>query len=283
MALRAYALALSLCLASAIQPAGAASDEDPDALKLEVEVGVASDYIYRGVSLSERKPSAHASIDVEKNGFYGFVQFAGVSLPNDPAVEITLTGGYRWTFADVDFDFGANYFDYPGQTLAPGAVNLNYWEYALQATHDINGVELQGTFAYSPNVSGTGAWGAYVEGQVTFDLPQLKLWKPIDWHLIASGGYWRFGNISPDLGGFPLPSYVNWQVGLAFDLTDQVTFDVSYYDTNLSRENCFVFTGDPAAILGGVANPVSNPLGLRSRLCGASVVGTLTFDFPDSK
>ena len=37
--------------------------------------------------------------------------------------------------------------------------------------------------------------------------------------------------------------------------------DLRYYDTNLSKENCFVFTGDPNARLGGRVDPVTNPAG----------------------
>ena len=61
--------------------------------------------------------------------------------------------------------------------------------------------------------------------------------------------------------------------------------DLRYYDTNLSKEDCFVFTGDPEATPGGAINPVSNPQGLRSQWCGAAFVGTLTatLDFPKSK
>lgn len=275
-----------------MRPAGAAADTDTDAAtpKVEIETAVASDYIYRGVSLSERKPTVRSSIDVESHGFYGFVQFASVSLPNSPAAELSLTGGYRWKFAEIDFDIGANYFYYPGQMLADGAANLNYWEYSLLATHSFENVgfkdsdlELKGTMAYSPDVSGTGARGAYLEGQVKYEFPAVTLWKRIDWSLIASAGYWRFGNTSPGQGGFPLPSYTNWRVGLAFELNDHVKLDLSYFDTSLSREDCFVFTGDTMATPGGIPNALSNPDGLRSRLCGASLVATLSgkFDLSD--
>ena len=72
-------------------------------------------------------------------------------------------------------------------------------------------------------------------------------------------------------GGFPLPAYLNWHAGVTF--THKVfNLDLRYYDTNLSRENCFVFTGDPNAQPGGRANPVTNPDGLVSRWCGATFV-----------
>jgi len=286
MALRAIGLAFlsSAALMALPVEGGAASEKDADdALSFEIDPLVQSDYIYRGVSLSARKPSAAVLATVDWHNFYLSGNFQSVSLPNDPALEVTLTGGYSWTSGKLELDVAANYFYYPGQMLTGTAANLNYWEYQLQATYDASPVKLQGTFAYSPNVSGTGAWGAYGEGQITYALPQLKLANPIDWQLIASAGYWRFGNTSPDQGGFPLPSYVNWRVGVAFTLNDAITFDLSYWDTNLSREDCFVFTGDPAASAGGAVDPIGNPLGLRSRLCGAALVGTLSAKIDSAK
>ena len=48
--------------------------------------------------------------------------------------------------------------------------------------------------------------------------------------------------------------------------------DLRYYDTNLSKEDCFVFTGDRSAVPGGRINPVTDPNGLLSSWCGATFV-----------
>ncbi|HTF42011.1 MAG TPA: hypothetical protein VK754_15640 [Propionibacteriaceae bacterium] len=58
---------------------------------------------------------------------------------------------------------------------------------------------------------------------------------------------------------------------------ESFNLDLRYYDTNLSKENCFVFTGDPGATPGGRINPVTNPQGLVSRWCSATVVAKLWF------
>lgn len=70
--------------------------------------------------------------------------------------------------------------------------------------------------------------------------------------------------------------------GLAFRHAP-LRFDLSYHDTNLTKEDCFVQTGDLAATPGGSVNPSSNPGGLRSGLCGRALVGTLSFEFEASK
>jgi uncharacterized protein (TIGR02001 family) len=267
--------------------AGAASDKSADAkaddpLKFEIETVLTSDYIYRGVSLSSRQPSVGASIDVEWHKFYIDAEFRSVKLPTQPAAEITLSTGYRWSLWDTDFDLGASYYYYPGEILTDAGTKTNYWEYGLQAARQFNypgktdtGVTLTGSVAYAPDVSATGAWGVYVEGEAAVDLPQFNLSTPIDWQLIVSAGRWRFGDTSPAQGGFPLPSYTNWRVALEFTLKEHFTLGLNYYDTSLSREDCFVFTGDLMATPGGAVNPISNPDGLMSRLCGATFVATL--------
>src|SRR5262249_59323694 len=76
--------------------------------------------------------------------------------------------------------------------------------------------------------------------------------------------------------GFPLPAYLNWNAGVT--LTRKMfNLDLRYYDTNLSKEDCFVFTGDPNATPGGSIDPVRNPEGLRSRWCSATVVAKFWF------
>jgi hypothetical protein len=92
----------------------------------------------------------------------------------------------------------------------------------------------------------------------------------------GGAGYSWFGNQSQELGGFPLPAYLNWQVGVTF--TRKIfSLDLRYYDTNLSKENCFVFTGDPNARAGGSVDPVTNPEGLMSRWCSATFVAKVSF------
>jgi hypothetical protein len=56
-----------------------------------------------------------------------------------------------------------------------------------------------------------------------------------------------------------------------------LNLDLRYYDTNLSKENCFVFTGDPGTTPGGSVDPVRNPEGLRSRWCSATFVAKFWF------
>src|SRR5262249_16397902 len=127
-----------------------------------------------------------------------------------------------------------------------------------------------------PNVSNTGAWSKYAAFGLGVDLPRNALPQKVTASVTGIAGYYWFGNQSPALGGFPLPAYVNWNAGVTFSRSI-FNLDLRYYDTNLSKEDCFVFTGDPNAAAGGSIDPVRNPLGLMSRWCSATFVAKFWF------
>ena len=107
-------------------------------------------------------------------------------------------------------------------------------------------------------------------------VPGNALPQNITASVTASAGYFWFGNQSAALGGFPLSAYLNWNAGVTFT-RKSFNLDLRYYDTNLSKENCYVFTGDPNATPGGSIDTVRNPEGLTSRWCSATFVAKLWF------
>jgi uncharacterized protein (TIGR02001 family) len=259
-------------------PADMTSPRDATPFELNVRGGFASDYIYRGVTLSDRKPAVGAGLEAALGLLYAGATVTSVKLPSQPAAEITMSGGVRPKLWDIDFDFGWTYFLYPGETVPVGAfAGIDYWEAVARADTRIGeALRVAGGFAYSPNVSNTGAWSKYAAFGLGIDLPRAALPRNVTASLTGSAGYFWFGNQSAALGGFPLPAYVNWNAGMTF--THQIfNLDLRYYDTNLSKENCFVFTGDPNAAPGGAIDPVTNPLGLTSRWCSATFVAKFWF------
>jgi uncharacterized protein (TIGR02001 family) len=262
---------------SAAESRRAAPDGGKDQLEFEFRSGLASDYIYRGVTLSDRKPAVGAAIEATYAQLYAGVTVASVKLPTQPAAEISMSGGIRPTLGKIDFDLGVTYFRYPGEAPASESKGIDYWEAAIRGeTKLTESVRIGGGFAYSPNVSNTGAWSQYAAGGIGYDVPSQILPADVGVSFTAATGYSWFGHQSPDLGGFPLPAYLNWQAGVTIT-HKMINLDLRYHDTNLSKENCFVFTGDPNARAGGRPDPITNPDGLISRWCGAAFVAKLWF------
>jgi uncharacterized protein (TIGR02001 family) len=246
-------------------------------LQFSAKAGVASDYIYRGTTLSDRRPAAGAAVEATFAGFYAGATAATVKLPTQPAGEYTVSGGARRSFGRFDFDLGATYFAYPSEVPGGPTNGIEYYEAAFRT--DVQLAErwrTAGGFAYSPDVSNTGAWSWYAAAGLGYEIPAETLPLDVAIAFTAAAGYSWFGRQSAALGGFELPAYLNWQVGVTFT-HKFLNLDLRYYDTDLTKENCYVFTGDPNAQPGGRANPITNPDGLVSRWCGAAFVAKLWF------
>jgi len=273
-------LLATACAAHAGEATEAASGA-ADQSKLMIGSMLISDYIYRGISYSAHQPSVATYIDAQQGWLYGYTNFNSVRFSTSPAVEVTMAVGARPTlgpFERVRYRRGLLLLS---RRARAGAVQLlgGARDGIVQADRQ----DHAGTDAYSPNVWQTGAWGTYAAGTFSFDLPSELVPTDVGWTLSVDIGRWLFGptssggGVSAAGGGLPLPDFTNWRAGLTF--TYRVfKLGLNYTDTNLSKENCFIMTGDLGALPGGIANPGNNPFGLRSALCGATFSATLGFD-----
>jgi hypothetical protein len=88
-----------------------------------------SDYMWRGISQSEHRPSAAAYFEPRYNfsdSLQGYIGFSGESIdfPNHAAAEIDFYGGIRPTFGKLALDIGAWYYYYPGGNCFSGGTFL---------------------------------------------------------------------------------------------------------------------------------------------------------------
>ena len=174
-------------------------------LEFNARAGFASDYIYRGTTLSDHGPAAGAAVEARFGPLYAGTTVATVKLPTQPFAEFTMAAGIRPKIATIDFDFGMTYFAYPGERL-PGETNgINYWEAVIRGDRSIGeSIRFASGYAYSPNVSNTGAWSQYVAAGVGFDVPGRLLPQNLGVSFTTAAGYSWFGKQAPQLGGFPL-------------------------------------------------------------------------------
>jgi uncharacterized protein (TIGR02001 family) len=254
-----------------------AAPTEPDRFSFAIRGGVASDYVYRGTTLSARQPAAGAGVEATYGQFYAGATAASVKLPSEPQAEFTFSGGVRPRIGNVDLTIGATYYSYPGELFPGPTGNINYWEAGIRGDTTIGeSIRVAAGYAWSPNVSNTGAWSRYAAAGLGYDVPSHLLPQDIGVSFTGGAGYSWFGRQALVLGGFPLPAYLNWSVGMT--VTRKIlSLDLRYLDTNLTKEKCFVFTGDPGAVPGGRVDPITNPDGLMSRWCGPAFVARLSF------
>jgi hypothetical protein len=162
--------------------------------------------------------------------------------------------------------------------------NVSFWEVYGKATYTVSdALAVTGDVYYSPSWLNSGAYGLYASGIVKWTAPSA--WFPKDWGGYFQGelGYYWFGTTDAFYGtpafpaGIQYPNYATWNLGVA--LTWKVfTLDLRYWDTNLSKSNCSVLTGDHTATFSPGAISATNPSGLQSNWCGATFVAKLSAD-----
>ncbi len=253
-----------------------------------------SDYNFRGISQSDRRPSLTAYIEPRYNWssavqLYVGAQGWGTKLPTDPTGEFDLYGGIRITLGAFAFDLGVLYYYYPGEeqkfftdagltgvsstNFGFGALtlrNTDFVEYYAKVTYTFNDYLAVGAqLYYADNYLNSGTSGTFLNGNVKITAPGTWLPAGIGGYLSGDVGHYWFGDNADNfvpavrLSNF---DYTTWDVGVGF--TYKVfTFDVRYYDTDLTKGQCFAFTGDPRGLLSG-----------QSRWCGELVVAKLSFD-----
>lgn len=246
----------------------------------------------------------------------GYVGVSGESIdfPNRAAAEIDFYGGIRPTFDKLALDLGVWYYYYPGgqcfngdtttpcapsggvaaQSLPNGNVvknDVSFIEGYIKATYTVNDNVAFGIQEwYSPSVLNSGADGWFTTGNLTLTAPSSWFQNGLGMYVSGDAGYWALGTTDNFYctvaagatgcsgafpGGVPLKSYWTWDAGVGF--TWKVfTLDLRYYDTNLSKADCNVFTADQTAAFSPSDITASNPGGLGSNWCSASFVAKLS-------
>ncbi|MCG2594490.1 TorF family putative porin [Ramlibacter sp. XY19] len=220
MKLKQAVLAAASLLASGVVLAQAAATAPEPDYTASVNVGVVSDYRYRGISQSRLKPALQAGADfAHKSGFYigtwgssiKWIEDAG----GDANMEVDLYGGYKFNAGPVAVDVGALRYFYPSSSLPvnPDTTELyvagTYGPATLKYSHAVT--NLFG-FADSKN-------SYYIDLNATFDTGFWGL------TFVPHIGYQRVSHNSSF-------SYTDWSLGLGKDFGNGLSASLAYVDTN---------------------------------------------------
>ena len=209
------ALSAGGALAQAPAPAAAAAPE-PD-WTFTGNVGLYSQYVFRGISQTNEKPAVQGGLDLaHKSGFYVGTWASNISWLSDgnPDVSASLEwdfyGGYKWALpSDFVADFGVLYYWYPG-TYPAGYTKPNTTELYAGLTWKMLAVKY--SYAVSDTFGFPDSDGSYyIEGNVNWDVVD----KVNDYigkvTLIRHVGYQSYKNAGPY-------SYTDWKAGVATDV-----------------------------------------------------------------
>ena len=213
---------------------------EPD-YTLSYNVGVVTDYRYRGISQSRLKPALQGGADfAHKSGFYlgtwastiKWIKDAGGDAP----IEWDIYGGYKFDLCGVGMDVGVLRYQYinhdlpvsPNTTEIYGAGTLG--PVTLKYSHAVT--NLFG-FADSKN-------SGYLDISATFDMGN-------GWSVVPHVGHQKVKNFSP-------ASYTDYSLTVAKDFGNGFSASGAVVGTDADRSVYFTpagkFTGKTGVVLG---------------------------------
>ncbi len=192
---------------------------------LSYNVGVVSDYRYRGISQSRLQPALQGGIDyADKSGFYvgawgstiKWIKDSGADKGN---VEVDLYGGYKGTAGGIAYDVGFLRYEYVNNTLG------NETNFVNANTNEVYGALTYGVFTakYSHAISNifgnpNSKNSYYLDLSANFDLGNgFTLTPHVGRQMI---------NNAPDY------SYNDYSLTVAKDLGNGLTASLMVVDTN---------------------------------------------------
>ncbi len=193
-------------------------------------VGVVSDYIFRGISQTHGDPAIQGGIDyAHPSGFYLGAWASTITWVKDYTnkgdVEVDLYGGFRSTFAggDWNYDLGLITYNYPGHGDANAfGANPNTTEVYAALGYKWLSVKYSYTASshfvgWYSSTGGDTKGSGYLEGNGSYDL---------------GGGWGITGHVGHQkVDGFSPASYSDWKIGGTKDVGFGIV-GLAYSSTN---------------------------------------------------
>ncbi|MBO9709106.1 MAG: porin [Caulobacter sp.] len=212
-----------MAAAATVAMGGAAMAEE---LKLSYNIGVTSDYVFRGVSQTQEDPAVQGGVDLTYGMGYAGVWASNVDFgTDDPSAEIDVYAGLRPVVGDTTFDFGVLYYSYvddkapktpAGQTPVASPGSYSYIELKAAFSRPVGKATVGGAFYYSPQYPLTKGDSLYYELNASYPIfDKLTLSGAVGEQEISQGS-----------------EYATWNLGLTYALTDKISADLRYSDTD---------------------------------------------------
>ncbi|HEX5393025.1 MAG TPA: TorF family putative porin [Rhodocyclaceae bacterium] len=231
-------LSAAVAAALAVPAVSAFAEDAPPASPLSFNVGVVSDYIFRGISQTAHAPALQGGIDYAfSSGFYVGTWASNVKWvegwQGSGSTEVDVYGGYRGAFANPDFtyDIGTIYYTYPSH----GKTNLGLANPTTQELYASIGYKwVSAKYSYVNSSHFVGWYGGSNLDKDTRGSDYLELNANYDmgdgWTLIGHVGHQKVkDSVTTTLAHDA--SYTDWKLGVTKDVGFGVV-GLAYSDTN---------------------------------------------------
>jgi len=192
-------------------------------------VGLVSDFVYRGISQTHTNPAVQGGVDyAHASGLYAGIWGSSISWVSDGLggsypLELDIYGGYKGSFGgDFGYDVGVLSYNYPGHGRVSGSVRADTveaygavsWKWlTLKYSHTVSSHFVGWTTDNGGKTRGSG----YLELNASYDLGD-------GWGLTGHVGHQK-------VKGNRNASYSDWRLGVTKDVGFGV-IGLAYSDTN---------------------------------------------------
>jgi uncharacterized protein (TIGR02001 family) len=206
------AFACAAALAALLTASAASAQDTPD---VAWNLGVTSDYVFRGYSQTTEDPAIFGGVDVTIGSFYAGAWASNVDFGDDTDAEVDLYGGYRTEVSGFAVDVGVVGYLYVSQ---PAGADYDYVELKAAASRAIGPVTLGAAVYWSPDFFGADEEATYVEANAAFS-------PAASWTVSGAVGHQAL-DVNAD--------YATWNAGVAYAFSDNVAIDLRYHDTDVT-------------------------------------------------
>jgi len=247
-------------------------------------VGLSSDYLFRGISQSHGRPAISGGLDYSHaSGFYAGLWASSISWVSDAQntavpTEIDIYGGYKNTFGGGNWNYDVGYitYNYPGSKENKGTGSAKADTQELYGAIGWKWLTAKYSYATSnhfigwyggPAGANTGLPGTTLTGKRGSDYLELNAVYDLGsgWGITGHIGKQKVKNYGKV--GDTDASYADWKIGVTKDIGLGVV-GLAYSDTS-SKGTCRGGTGGTNAYCWGSAG---NTSGFRDASQGTAVL-----------
>jgi uncharacterized protein (TIGR02001 family) len=181
---------------------------------LSFNVGVVSNYMWRGVTQSANHAAVQGGIDfADDSGFSLGTWASSLDGKADPSYEWDIYAGFGKTVGDFSYNLSLAYYAYPD------VGHSDFSEFGVSSTWKMFTVGLAYTLdGRAPKGNAFRAGDLYYYGGLSFDLP-------MDVTLTGTLGHYAFDTSDTPTAAF---DYTHWQIALSKDFGRFGEFSASY-------------------------------------------------------
>jgi uncharacterized protein (TIGR02001 family) len=237
-------------------PATAPAAEPTSPHTFTYNMGLYSQYIFRGLTQTDGRPAIQGGVDYShSSGFYLGTWASNIHWLEDSgnyddnSLEIDVYGGYRNTIGEtgIGYDVGLLNYIYPGSKTAAGKANAGFEDpYTLEAYGALSykWLQVKLSYALTDDVFGVAEADDTYYAEANANIPVGETGFTINLHV----GYQKFdGDVPGAAAGAPdnddLYTYTDWKIGATKSFSNGVNVGGYYTDTD-AEDAGYTIKGD---------------------------------------